>query len=122
MRTIASFPDPASAEAAAALLRAHGILVSLEPRDAFTQAMAPGVRLAVPEDQLRRVRWLVDTSDLGGAEFFFEDAADAAAEHDAATAAQIARARSVGNAMAALGLGVGAVAILLAIVRLAFRD
>jgi hypothetical protein len=69
---IASFPDPASAQVAGALIHRHGIAVHLEPEDMLAQSLSPdGIRLLVPSDEIRRVRWLLEISDLPGFEYLW---------------------------------------------------
>ena len=60
---IATFPDEASAEACAGLLRADGI-----PVEVRTMSPLPGivdeVRVYVPSSMAHRARWLVDSAKV----------------------------------------------------------
>ena len=115
METVASFPDVASAEAAAALLRSHDIPVQLQPGDPFGQAIAPAIRLVVPSDQVRRVRWAVANSELSDSEYFFLTTGEPGSAEGSATELAARRAQGLGPAVALLGLAAAAVAIIFAL-------
>ena len=68
---VGAFPDAASAEAAAALLRLHDIHPDLDPSDALGAALSGGVRLVVPEHEARRVQWILANSELSDSEYLF---------------------------------------------------
>lgn len=121
METIASFPDVASAEVAAALLRAHEIPVQLEPSDSFGQAIAPAIRLVVPSEQVRRVRWAIANSELSDSEYFFLATGELASGQDAAEQLAAQRAQGLGPAVALLGLAAAAIAIVFAVLGALWR-
>ena len=116
MEPIASFPDAVSAEAAATLLRSHGIAVTLVPSDAFAQALSPGVKLVVPDGQARRVAWIVATSELADSESFFLTTEEFLSSEEAAAALAIKRTRTLGR-VTVLGLIALAAAVAFAFVR-----
>ncbi len=80
---VGDFPDAASAEAAAALLRLNGIEPGLHPSSALDAAIAGKVCIWVSESEARRVRWLLANADLTDAEYFFLTTGTLTTEADA---------------------------------------
>jgi hypothetical protein len=66
----AAYPDAASAEVVAGLLRSEGVPVNVasdEPMPGLIQ----GFRLMVPADMLHRARWVVSNADFSEEELAF---------------------------------------------------
>ena len=69
-KEFAAYPDAASAEVAAGLLRSEGVPVDIasdEPMPGLIQ----GFRLMVPADLLHRARWVVANTDFTEEELAF---------------------------------------------------
>lgn len=66
----AAYPDAASAEVVAGLLRLEGVPVNIasdEPMPGLIQ----GFRLMVPADMLHRARWVISSADFSEEELAF---------------------------------------------------